>query len=41
MACREVGDDSVGPSGRMVGQMRCTVNYDFQNYFLVVKGDVA
>jgi hypothetical protein len=25
----------------MVGQMRCTVNYDFHNYFLMEKGDVA
>jgi hypothetical protein len=31
MAHREVGDDSVGPS--LPGRVRCTVNYDFQNYF--------
>jgi hypothetical protein len=25
----------------MVGRMRCTVNYDFENYFLMEKGVVT
>jgi hypothetical protein len=31
----------LGRVGRVVGQMRCTVNYDFHNYFSMEKGGVA
>jgi hypothetical protein len=31
----------LGRVDRMVGRMRCTINYDFQNYFSIEKGDVA
>jgi hypothetical protein len=31
----------LGRVGRMVGRMRCDVNYDFQNYFSTEKGDVT
>jgi hypothetical protein len=31
----------LGCVGRMVGRMRCTINYDFQNYFSIEKVDVA
>jgi hypothetical protein len=41
MTRREVGDGSAGLSWPMVGRMRCTANYDFQNYFSIEKCDVA
>jgi hypothetical protein len=31
----------LGRVGRMVGQMGCTINYDFQNYFSMENYDVA
>jgi hypothetical protein len=30
----------LGQVGRMVGRMRCTINYDFHNYFSMEKSDM-